>query len=929
DMAREKPVAKYAPTTYSSMGATRDEDNVNFKFWSPHAQDIKVRVWDEDPDNAEYVQLKKDPETNMWSGGVEDGWKKFEGKTYCYEITTSEGKKVYKNDPYARYLQGQQRGITTMYLHPTKGFQVHQYYKDSELAGQGKPSFKKFVRFEVQGHDDANKVYLKLTDEQGKPMKKEDLLSRLGETDPDLVSKYHKGGLNDHWLKNIDNQGRIKLVKQGKAWASIMDSPDKIPGMHYKFEIHKADASGKDYIVGDANRDGNLSADEAKKTHFNDPYSGKIHENFGWQRFGIIKEPSFNWQNDNVPRMAPTKDKMVIYQMHVGSVFGDSKNVQRSTFKDVLKKLDYFKDLGVNTLEVLPANTFEGSRDWGYIGTSSFAMSDQYGFVDDNGEWVSGTDAVKKFVDAAHGKGFNVINDVVYNHWGGDYNNMWDLDGMKNPYFDWDHNPKVTPQKMADARKNPRDLEPGHIFKSAQRTRAVPGTGESDLRGRIKDARPEAYRDEDRLIKNSQEMPLFKKVRHTDWGAMPAFNKEAVSQFAVDNAVAQLDEFHFDGLRFDFTHPIHAQGWGGGTEGWNLLRKINRQVHFFHPQATTAAEEFPNTEPITKPAQPNGKGGAGFDHMWNTEFQHRLVHDHSNPAILQQATKGWKTDMDKFMNHMVFHPGFTNKLNSVTVISNHDEVGNAARTVNVATNHDHHNIPDKWARGASRFAFGVGMLSPGVPMFFQGEESMARNFFSWGRPDTWDVGWDWMDIGKDWNWNKTDLDTSSLEKYDKLAQMNNNHRSESPDYRNLSEDNKKVVELLASAQPEERQKLMEGITRKLHHRFCKDITNLRTSNQAFDGDAGVTKLYTHNDNSVMAFSRHKNGEEFLVVGSLNKNKLANYNIPLQSGKYELVFNSDSKYYGGDNFGSKIHIDGHADTRIDIPAGGLLVYKRVG
>ena len=43
---------------------------------------------------------------------------------------------------------------------------------------------------------------------------------------------------------------------------------------------------------------------------------------------------------------------------------------------------------------------------------------------------------------------------------------------------------------------------------------------------------------------------------------------------------------------------------------------------------------------IVAPTEKGEGGGAGFDAMWNTEFQHRLVNDHGNPSILQEAARG-------------------------------------------------------------------------------------------------------------------------------------------------------------------------------------------------------------------------------------------------------------------------------------------------
>ncbi|MCE1245300.1 MAG: alpha amylase C-terminal domain-containing protein [Firmicutes bacterium] len=899
----------YAPTNYHKMGSHREGNDIGFRYWAPNAKDVQVKVWGDDPKQAQFIPMEKDQDNGMWAAKVEGGWKDMAGKNYMYSITTAEGKKVDRLDPYARDVQGVQRGISTVYIHHKTGQPAHQFWYENN-----KPAFVPMTRFEVQDQGDASAVYLRLTDETGKTMTKEDMEARLGKFDSELVKNYNQGKFNDFYANNFDDQGRIKMVKQGRAWTSMIHNQDRLPGLKYQFEVYKKDANGQLQLVGDKNKDGVLQDSERKITAFNDPYTNEIQPEFGAARAGVIKDPSaFQWKNDNAPRMAETQNKYVIYQIHTGSIFGDSQNADRSTFKDLIKKLEYFKDLGVNTLELLPTNMTENNRDWGYIGTNSFAQTNNYGFIDDSGNFVSGTDALKQFVDAAHGMGFNVVNDVVYNHFGGAYNHVWESDGKANSWFNWDNETKATTGNG--------------LFKSVNGG-APQG---QELRGVLNNAVPYSTegRTEPDKEKSGGSNSLYKDMKNTPWGSLPAFNKKPVRDFVVNNAMMQFDELHLDGVRFDFTHPLHEQGWGGGTDGWNMLRRMNREIHFFHPGSLTSAEEFPNSPAITAPAGPEGSGGAGFNTMWNTEYQHRLVHSSGGSSILQQAAHGWRTDVDNFMDALINHPGFGDWMNSITMISNHDEVGNAERTVVAASGDQNVPVPSQWARNASRMTFATGMLSPGIPMFFQGDESLSQNQFKWGVPASWDLGWEWQETGKDWNWSKINVTDGQLAMYDSLASMQPEQRNNDSRYKGLSAEDKKVCDFIAAQQPENRNEAKENIARKSHFNFCKDMISLRKSSPAFDGDAEVNRVYSHNDNSVLAFHRKKNGEEFIMVGSLNKNNLQNYNIPLRDGKWQLVFNSDNNKYGGGNYGDgKPWVDGNGGTCFDIPAGGMLVYKKV-
>ena len=92
----------------------------------------------------------------------------------------------------------------------------------------------------------------------------------------------------------------------------------------------------------------------------------------------------------------------VIYELHVGTF------TEGATFDAAIERLDHLVDLGVTHVELLPVNDFNGVWNWGYDGVLWYAVHESYG----------GPDGLKRFVDAAHGKGLAVVLDVVYNHLG-------------------------------------------------------------------------------------------------------------------------------------------------------------------------------------------------------------------------------------------------------------------------------------------------------------------------------------------------------------------------------------------------------------------------------------------------------------------------------------------------------------------------------
>ncbi|MDI1464100.1 malto-oligosyltrehalose trehalohydrolase [Catellatospora sp. KI3] len=92
----------------------------------------------------------------------------------------------------------------------------------------------------------------------------------------------------------------------------------------------------------------------------------------------------------------------VVYQLHVGTF------TEQGTFDAAAERLDHLVRLGVDFVQLLPVNAFEGEAGWGYDGVLWFAVHQPYG----------GPDAMKRFVDACHRHGLGVLLDVVHNHLG-------------------------------------------------------------------------------------------------------------------------------------------------------------------------------------------------------------------------------------------------------------------------------------------------------------------------------------------------------------------------------------------------------------------------------------------------------------------------------------------------------------------------------
>jgi glycosidase len=136
----------------------------------------------------------------------------------------------------------------------------------------------------------------------------------------------------------------------------------------------------------------------------------------------------YNWQVTNFAK--PEKEKLVVYEVLVRD-FDAARNYQ-----SLIDKIDYFKNLKINAIELMPVMEFEGNESWGYNTSFHMALDKFYGT----------SDKLKELIDICHQNGIAVILDVALNHAFGrnPMVRMWmndpDGDGFgsptaENPYF--------------------------------------------------------------------------------------------------------------------------------------------------------------------------------------------------------------------------------------------------------------------------------------------------------------------------------------------------------------------------------------------------------------------------------------------------------------------------------------------------------------
>jgi len=110
------------------------------------------------------------------------------------------------------------------------------------------------------------------------------------------------------------------------------------------------------------------------------------------------EKPNFNWSVEDFK--IQENNNLVIYEILMRDFLD---NQQYRTLAD---SLDHFKKLGINAIELMPIQEFEGNQSWGYNPSYHQALDKAYGTRDE----------LKTLIDECHKRDIAVVIDVVFNH---------------------------------------------------------------------------------------------------------------------------------------------------------------------------------------------------------------------------------------------------------------------------------------------------------------------------------------------------------------------------------------------------------------------------------------------------------------------------------------------------------------------------------
>ena len=451
------------------------------------------------------------------------------------------------------------------------------------------------------------------------------------------------------------------LVKDGAGyWGGFV--PGVKDGDEYRF-----------YVVG-----------QGSEGFKRDPYARELQMDGYPDCNCIVRDPdTYAWHDAGF--RPPGFSDLIVYQFHIGVFYakdaaGQDIRPQRvCKILDVVDRIEYLADLGVNAVMPLPFQEYQGENSLGYNGTDLFSPEMDYSVrAADLAPYLARVNRLfvakgqpemtaarltgqinqfKTFIDLCHLYGIAVIADVVFNHAGGGFDDQC-------LYF-------LDRQAGAD---NDRSL-------------------------------------------------YFTRDGHAG-GLVFAYWKQEVRQFLIDNGKMLLGEFHLDGLRYDQVTVMDEHG------GWFFCQDLTNTLRFVKPEAVQIAEYW-NYNPAERwrgIAPP--PFGMGFDLGYSDGLRDQIR------RVIRESTGGSnaRVNLDPLRDALYTTYRDGARWTVFQCIENHDllDVNHSDndRRPRIAALADSTNSRSWYARSRARVATGLLLTAPGVPMVFMGQEFLEDKYWT-------------------------------------------------------------------------------------------------------------------------------------------------------------------------------------------------------
>jgi maltooligosyltrehalose trehalohydrolase len=391
-----------------------------------------------------------------------------------------------------------------------------------------------------------------------------------------------------------------------------------------------------------------------------------------------------------------------------------------------------------------------------------------------------------------------------------------------------------------------------------------------------------------------------------EWGDALNFdgpNCEPVREFFITNGRYWIEEFHFDGFRFDATQSIHDR-----SDDY-IVGAIGRAAR--KAAGTRSIILIAENEPQeTKLVRPQSEGGDDLDGLWNDDWHHSaivaltgrneayLTDYRGRPQEFISAAKYGYLYQGQFYSWQEAPRGYPGLQippeTFIAFIENHDQISNFALGDRVRA---------LTSPGAYRAVTALLLLGPWTPMLFQGEEFGATNPFCY-----------FADVGDD-----KLKEAIRKGRFEFLAQFPSAASAESQSLLPIPHD----------AGTFENSKLhwSEREKNKALVRLHRDLIKLRREDSRFSLQlrGGIDGAVLGYDCFVLRFFGAKDDDRLLIVNLGCRSELTPVSEPLLASpsgmEWELIWTSDSPHYDGPG-----RVDIVPDEGWLLPADAAVVFR---
>ena len=675
--------------------------------------------------------------------------------------------------------------------------------------------------------------------------------------------------------------GLATAAATGKQWISSIDKDSKIYPMENKgngiFEANKIDAKPDDkyrFVVVTKDNDINL---------VKDPYAKKQESIQGWS--SIYDKDKYEWKNTDWlegkdPRRIVRKpneplrglENLVINEVNIPTL---SKEGTFEAAKAQIEKIANNKT--ATAIEIMPVeNTF--SKQWGYDGVDKLAVNEQLG----------GADKLKELIDFAHGKGLNVIIDMVPNHMGpdgdyleqtgpyiksqGEFGNQLNYEGKDNKYVrDWMTNAALMWAKDFNVDGIRFDL-----------TEAV----ESDFLLRqialeLNEHAPNVF-----LIAEDHQNKRDILTKYYEDDKTP--HEEQIE--SIDNSIQSLSEgkptapwnIGFDS-EWDSDYKEYLSNMALTPNSY-LLDKLDKFLPYSHYRI---------------------KYAYSHDEIGNYDGT-RFIAKYLNPHFDLYSSAEGNDEAEKGQNAAKISQRLAELIVSEKFVNmNDEELANAEKEVGLKKFIAKKDLIDgfKTAVAKNKLLLGTVMTTPGPKMYFQGDEQADLSYFKFFREFS----------------NEKEKRAESSEYKDKIIKKKGYDTLESI-ARNES--------IVGSVDQE------HGLFRSLKtemNEYSADLLSLVEKYPAI-AKGEVNSTYKDNNHNVHIHQLKLGDEEFIVLknfGTGFHNKTYEYYGFPQNSTWEEIFNSDDPKYGGEGFTNKDRKDiTNLNQHLSMAPNSIVILKKI-